>query len=147
MVEMLVQVNALIKRGVHIKTLYNRLDTAAMPEELVKLVVGVMGYAAEMELKSMKERTAEVRAVAQSRGCEVRTEEDLHRAPGSGGDAEAPGGTGIRNDCSRNGYVHGSADRPNRCRLSELLARTLPSRVVRMGYSGGSVRRVVNRRE
>ena len=68
MVEMLVQVNALIERGVHIKTLDNRLDTAAMPEELVKLVVGVMGYAAEMELKSLKKRTAEGRAVAKSRG-------------------------------------------------------------------------------
>ena len=68
MVEMLVQVNALIERGVHIKTLDNRLDTAAMPEELVKLVVGVMGYAAEMELNSLKKRTAEGRAVAQSRG-------------------------------------------------------------------------------
>ena len=67
MVEMLVQVNALIERGVHIKTLDNRLDTAAMPQELVKLV-GVMGYAAEMELKSLKKRTAEGRAVAQSRG-------------------------------------------------------------------------------
>ena len=52
MVEMLVQVNALIERGVHIKTLDNRLDTAAMPEELV----------------SLKKRTAEGRAVAQSRG-------------------------------------------------------------------------------
>ena len=68
MVEMLVQVNALIERGVAIKTLDGRLDTASMPEELVKLVVGVMGYAAEMELKSIKKRTAEGREVAKSRG-------------------------------------------------------------------------------
>ena len=68
MVEMLVQVNGLIERGVAIKTLDGRLDTASMPEELVKLVVGVMGYAAEMELKSIKKRTAEGRAVAQQRG-------------------------------------------------------------------------------
>ena len=68
MVEMLVQVNALIERGVAIKTLDGRLDTASMPEELVKLVVGVMGYAAEMELESLKKRTAEGRAVAKSRG-------------------------------------------------------------------------------
>ena len=54
MVEMLVQVNQLIERGVKIKTLDGRLDTASMPEELVKLVVGVMGYAAEMELKNIK---------------------------------------------------------------------------------------------
>ena len=68
MVEMLVQVNGLIERGVAIKTLDGRLDTASMPEELVKLVVGVMGYAAEMELKSIKKRTAEGREVAKSRG-------------------------------------------------------------------------------
>ena len=42
-----------------------RLDTTAMPEELVKLVVGVMGYAAEMELKSIE--SAEGREVAESR--------------------------------------------------------------------------------
>ena len=58
MVEMLVQVNALIERGVAIKMLDGRLDTASMPEELVKLVVSVMGYAAEMELKSIKKRLA-----------------------------------------------------------------------------------------
>ena len=68
MVEMLVQVNGLIERDVHVKTLDKRLDTSAMPEELVKLIVGVMGYVAEMELKSIKKRTAEGRAVAQSRG-------------------------------------------------------------------------------
>ena len=39
-----------------------------MPEELVKLVVGVMGYAAEMELKSIKKRTAEGREVARNMG-------------------------------------------------------------------------------
>ena len=68
MVEMLVQVNGLIERGVAIKTLDGRLDTATMPEELVKLVVGVMGYAAEMELKGIKKRTAEGREVAKNRG-------------------------------------------------------------------------------
>lgn len=68
MVEMLVQVNGLIGRGIAIKTLDGRLDTAAMPEELVKLVVGVMGYAAEMELKSIKKRTTEGREVAKNRG-------------------------------------------------------------------------------
>ena len=68
MVEMLVQVNGLIERGIAIKTLDGRLDTASMPEELVKLVVGVMGYAAEMELKSIKKRTAGWREVAKDRG-------------------------------------------------------------------------------
>jgi len=48
-----------------------RLDTGSMPEELVKLVVGVMEYAAEMELKSIKKQTAEERAVAQQRGVKL----------------------------------------------------------------------------
>ena len=68
MVEMLVEVNALLERDVAIKTLDGRLDTTAMDKELVKLIVGVMGYAAEMELKHLKRRTAEGRAVARSRG-------------------------------------------------------------------------------
>ena len=68
MVEMLVQVNGLIERGVAIKTLDGRLCTDSMPEELVKLVVGVMGYAAEMELKAIKKRTSEGRAIAMEKG-------------------------------------------------------------------------------
>ena len=68
MIEMLVQVNALIERGVAIKTLDGRLDTASMPEELVKLVVGILGYAGEMELRGIKKRTSEGRQVAMSRG-------------------------------------------------------------------------------
>ena len=67
MIEMLVQVNALIERGVAIKTLDGRLDTASMPEELVKLVVGILGYAGEMELRGIKKRTSEGRQVAMSR--------------------------------------------------------------------------------
>ena len=67
MVEMLVQVNGLIERGVAIKTLDGRLDTASMPEELVKLVVGVMGYAAEMELIH-QEAHCRRSEVAKSRG-------------------------------------------------------------------------------
>ena len=68
MVEMLVQVNQLMERGVHIKCLDGRLDTQSMPEEIVKLIVGVMGYAAEMELKGIRKRTTEGRKIAQSRG-------------------------------------------------------------------------------
>jgi len=68
MVEMLVQVNQLIERGVHLKCLDGRLSTADMPEEMVKLIVGVMGYAAEMELKNIKKRTAEGREIAKNRG-------------------------------------------------------------------------------
>ena len=68
MIEMLVEVNGLIERGVAIKTLDGRLDTASMPEELVKLIVGIFGYAGEMELKNIKKRTAEGRAVAKNNG-------------------------------------------------------------------------------
>ena len=68
MVEMLVEVNKLIERKVNIKTLDGRLDTSTMPEEIVKLIVGVMGYSAEMELTNIRRRTAEGRAVAKSRG-------------------------------------------------------------------------------
>ena len=68
MIEMLVQVNQLIERGVHLKCLDGRLSTADMPEEMVKLIVGVMGYAAEMELKGIRKRTTEGRKIAQSRG-------------------------------------------------------------------------------
>ena len=68
MIEMLVEINALLDRGIAIKTLDGRLDTASMPEDIVKLIVGVMGYAAEMELKGIKKRTAEGREVALNNG-------------------------------------------------------------------------------
>ena len=68
MVKMLFEVNQLIERGVYIKTLDGRLDTSLMNEEIVRLIVGVMGYASECELRNIKHRTAEGRAVAKSRG-------------------------------------------------------------------------------
>ena len=68
MITMLVEVNKLLEKGVKIKTLDGRLDTQNMNEEIVKLIVSVMGYAAEMELKNIKRRTAEGRSVALSRG-------------------------------------------------------------------------------
>tara|TARA_Y100001968_G_scaffold307310_1_gene325018 strand:- start:398 stop:982 length:585 start_codon:yes stop_codon:yes gene_type:complete len=68
MITMLVQVNGLIERGIEIKTLDGRLDTQAMSKEIVKLVVGIMGYAAEMELANIERRTQEGRAIAQNRG-------------------------------------------------------------------------------
>ena len=71
MVQMLVEINNLIEQKIHIKTLDNRLDTRNMNEEVVRLIVGVMGYAAEMELKNIKRRTAEGRAVAVSRGVKM----------------------------------------------------------------------------
>ena len=68
MVTMLVEVNKLLEKGVKIRTLDGRLDTSVMNAEIVKLIVSVMGYAAEMELKNIKRRTAEGRAVAKNRG-------------------------------------------------------------------------------
>ena len=71
MVAMLVEVNKLIENGVKIRTLDGRLDTSTMPEEIIRLIVGVMGYAAEMELKNIRRRTSEGRAVAISRGVKM----------------------------------------------------------------------------
>jgi len=68
MVTMLVEVNNLIERGVFIKTLDGRLDTSLMNDEIVRLIVGVMGYAAECELRNIKDTTSEGRAVAKTRG-------------------------------------------------------------------------------
>ena len=68
MVSMLVEVNNLIERGVYIKTLDGRLDTSLMNDEIVRLIVGVMGYAAECELRNIKHITSEGRAVAKRRG-------------------------------------------------------------------------------
>ena len=68
MVTMLVEVNKLLEKGVKIKTLDGRLDTTTMNKEIVNLIVGVMGYSAEMELTNIRRRTAEGRAVAKSRG-------------------------------------------------------------------------------
>ena len=71
MVTMLVEVNKLLDKGVKIRTLDGRLDTTTMPEEIIRLIVGIMGYAAEMELKNIKLRTAEGKAVAVSRGVKM----------------------------------------------------------------------------
>ena len=60
MVTMLVEVNNLIERGVFIKT--------PLSIKLFRLIVGVMGYAAECELRNIKHRTSEGRAVAKTRG-------------------------------------------------------------------------------
>ena len=68
MVTMLVEINKLIERGIFIKTLDGRLDTSLMNEEIVRLIVGVMGYSAECELRNIRHRTSEGRAVARSRG-------------------------------------------------------------------------------
>ncbi len=68
MVEILVRVNDLIERGAYLKTLDGRLDTSLMPDEIVRMIVSVMGYVAEMELKNIKSKAFEGRLIAQSRG-------------------------------------------------------------------------------
>ena len=68
MVTMLVEVNKLLEKGVMIRTLDGRLDTTTMNKEIVNLIVGVMGYSAEMELTNLKRRCEMGRAVAMSRG-------------------------------------------------------------------------------
>ena len=67
-VTMLVEVNKLIERGIFTKTLDGRLDTSLMNDEIVRLIVGVMGYSAECELRNIHNRTSEGRAFARSRG-------------------------------------------------------------------------------
>ena len=62
------EVSKLVERGIHIKTLDGRLDTTAMPKEITMLLVSILGYAASEELRAIKTRTAEGRAVAMSRG-------------------------------------------------------------------------------
>ena len=68
MVTMLVEVNKLLEKGVKIRTLDGRLDTTTMNKEIGNLIVGVMGYSAECELRNIRHRTSEGRAVARSRG-------------------------------------------------------------------------------
>ena len=62
------EVSKLVERGIHIKTLDGRLDTSSMPKEITMLLVSILGYAASEELRAIKTRTAEGRAVAKSRG-------------------------------------------------------------------------------
>ena len=71
MVTMLVEVNKLLDKGVKIRTLDGRLDTTTMNKEIINLIVGVMGYSAEMELTNIRRRTAEGRKVALSRGVKM----------------------------------------------------------------------------
>ena len=70
MVTMLVEVNSCDK-GVKIRTLDGRLDTTTMNKEIINLIVGVMGYSAEMELTNIRRRTG-CRAVAKSRGVKFK---------------------------------------------------------------------------
>ena len=59
MLTILVEVNHLFERGVYIKTLDGRLDTSLINDEIVRLIVGVMAYRSECELRYIKHRTSE----------------------------------------------------------------------------------------
>ena len=71
MIEMLQCAEQLVERGVGLVTLDGKLNTELMDPSIVKLIVGVLGYAAEMERKAILKRTAEGRAVAQAAGVKM----------------------------------------------------------------------------
>lgn len=68
MVQMLQCVEALMDRGIHLVTLDGKLDTERTDPSIVKLIVGILGYAAEMERTAIAKRTSEGRALAQEAG-------------------------------------------------------------------------------
>jgi DNA invertase Pin-like site-specific DNA recombinase len=58
----------LMEKGIGLVTLDGKLSTETMDPSIVKLIVGVLGYAAEMERKAIIKRTHEGREVAQAAG-------------------------------------------------------------------------------
>jgi DNA invertase Pin-like site-specific DNA recombinase len=68
MVQMLQVAENLMERGVGLVTLDGKLSTETMDPSIVKLIVGVLGYAAEMERKAIIKRTGEGREIAQAAG-------------------------------------------------------------------------------
>lgn len=68
MVQMLLCAEQLLERGIGLITLDGKLNTETMDPSIVKLIVGILGYAAEMERGSIIKRTQEGRAVAQAAG-------------------------------------------------------------------------------
>ncbi len=68
MIQMLVVTEELLERGVHIVTLDGRLNTEVTDPMIVKLVISILGYAAEMERKAILKRTSEGLAVARANG-------------------------------------------------------------------------------
>ena len=71
MVQMLQCAEALLERGVGLVTLDGKLNTETMDPSIVKLVVGVLGYAAEMERSAILKRTSEGREVAKAAGVKM----------------------------------------------------------------------------
>ena len=60
-----------MERGIGLITLDGKLNTEVMDPSIVKLIVGVLGYAAEMERKSTLKRTQEGRAIAIRNGVKM----------------------------------------------------------------------------
>ena len=56
MVEMVVETTNLLEKGCHIVTLDGRLNTTQFPPEIVKLIIAVLGYGAEMNLRDINRR-------------------------------------------------------------------------------------------
>ena len=68
MLQMLQVAENLMERGIGLVTLDGKLSTESMDPSICKLVVGILGYAAEMERKAIIKRTEEGRAVAMEAG-------------------------------------------------------------------------------
>lgn len=68
MVQMLQVAENLMEAGIGLVTLDGKLSTETMDPSIVKLIVGVLGYAAEMERKAIIKRTAEGRDIAKAAG-------------------------------------------------------------------------------
>ena len=68
MIQMLQCVEQLMDRGVGLVTLDGKLNTETTDPSIVKLIVGILGYAAEMERSAIAKRTREGREVAQASG-------------------------------------------------------------------------------
>ena len=68
MVEMVSETAKLLDRGCHIVTLDGRLNTLQYPPEIVKLIIAVLGYGAEMNLKDINRRTKEGAELYRAKG-------------------------------------------------------------------------------
>ena len=71
MIQMLLCAEDLLQRGIGLVTLDGKLNTETMDPSIVKLIVGVLGYAAETERKSTIKRTQEGRAIAIRNGVKM----------------------------------------------------------------------------
>lgn len=68
MIQMLQCVEQLMERGIHLVTLDGKLNTEITDPSIVKLIVGILGYAAEMERSAISKRTSEGRELAMASG-------------------------------------------------------------------------------